>query len=173
MADHITIGDTPPRAQYTANGAQTDFTYPFPVFDETDLRVYVDDALQTLATHYTVTGAGESAGGTVSFLAAPADGAVVTLVRKIVIQRSTDFQESGEFRAKVINDELDKRVAVEQQPLAAGTEQGIAGFNVDGGDFIDSRVHLAGNKTLPDHRVEAKLVLLKETRHAVRRACDA
>ncbi|MCP5367682.1 MAG: hypothetical protein H6907_11540 [Hyphomicrobiales bacterium] len=138
MADHITIGDTPPRVQYAANGTQTDFTYPFPVFDETDLRAYVDDALQTLATHYTVAGAGYSAGGTVTFLAAPADGAVVTLVRRIVIQRTTDFQESGEFRAKVINDELDKRVAVEQQ-LADGLDRSLKLPETDP----------AGNLTLP------------------------
>lgn len=116
MADHIQIGDTAPRIQYTqVSAGNVTFTYPFPIFADGDLVVFVDGAAQTLTTHYAVTGAGDSGGGTVVFVAAPALDAVVTLVRRVVIKRETDFQESGEFRAKVINDELDTRVAVEQQ----------------------------------------------------------
>ncbi len=115
MTDHITIGDITPRIQYTADGAQTQFTYPFPVFEDADLEVYEDATLKTLTTHYTVAGAGDDDGGTVTFLTAPADGVVVTLRRNVAIKRTTDFQEAGEFRAKVINDELDK--------LAAGLQQ--------------------------------------------------
>ena len=113
MADHIQIGDIAPRIQYTGDGTQTVFTYPFPVFKASDMEVYLDDIPQ--ATGYAVDGAGESSGGDVTFSAAPASGALVTLRRRIAIQRTTDFQESGEFRAKVINDELDYLTAALQQ----------------------------------------------------------
>lgn len=113
MTDHIQIGDVSPRIQYVANGAQAQFTYPFPIFAAADLEVYLDQAKQ--GAGFTVTGAGATAGGSVAFAAAPTAGAVVTLRRKIAIKRTSDFQESGEFRAKVINDELDYQTAALQQ----------------------------------------------------------
>lgn len=115
MAEHIQISDVTPRVQYTANGSQTVFTFPFPIFQDADLAVYIDDAVQTVSADFTVLGAGDSAGGTVTFLTAPSDGATVTVLRSIAIERTTDFQDSGEFRAKVINDELDTIVASTQE----------------------------------------------------------
>ncbi|HEC91307.1 MAG TPA: hydrolase, partial [Alphaproteobacteria bacterium] len=101
MATHIQIGDISPRIQYTADGVQTAFTYPFPIFTDADVRVYEDAVLKTLTTDYAVTGAGNSAGGLVTFTVAPAVAVVITLKRALAIKRTTDFQESGEFRAKV------------------------------------------------------------------------
>lgn len=113
MAEHIQIGDVGPRIQYAADGEQTEFTYPFPIFVVTDLEVYLGDVLQEAG--YTVSGAGLSTGGVCVFDTAPADGTVVTLRRRLAIARTADFQESGDFRAKVINDELDRLVAMVQQ----------------------------------------------------------
>lgn len=115
MADHITIGDVSPRIQYTGDAAQVAFTYPFAIFADADIEVYENAELKALTTDYTVTGAGNSAGGTVTFVTAPGSGVIVTLRRNIAVSRTTDFQESGEFRAKVINDELDKMTAQIQQ----------------------------------------------------------
>lgn len=113
MTEHITIGDIRPRIQYTADGAVDTFTYPFPIFEDTDLLVYLDDAAQTAG--YTVSGAGGSAGGSAAFAAAPAAGTVVTLARSVPEERITDFQEGGAFRAAVINEELDRIVCMVQQ----------------------------------------------------------
>ncbi len=110
---HVVIGDITPRIQYVGNGSVTVFAYPFPIFDDTDLQVYLDDALQM--SGYTVTGAGESDGGSATFSVAPGDGVVVTLARSVPIERTTDFQDGGAFRAAVINEELDRIVATEQQ----------------------------------------------------------
>lgn len=115
MADHIKIGDISPRIQYAGDGAQTVFTYPFPIFADADIQVYIDDTLQTITTHYAVAGAGADTGGTITFVAAPVASETVTLVRSLVVKRESDFQESGEFRAKVINDELDKIIAMVQE----------------------------------------------------------
>lgn len=115
MIEHIQMGDISPRIQYAGTGAQVTFTFPFPIFAATDLQVFVDGTLKATVTDYSVTGAGQSTGGTVTFTAAPADGTVVTLRRKLAVQRTTDFQESGDFRAKTINDELDREVAFIQQ----------------------------------------------------------
>jgi len=115
MADHIQIGDISPRIQYSGDGAQTVYTYPFPIFTDTDMKVFEDTTLKALTTDYTVSGAGDSAGGSVTFITAPTNGVLITLKRQISIQRTSDFQESGEFRSKVINDELDTLTASLQQ----------------------------------------------------------
>lgn len=113
MDTHIKIGDVSPRVQYTANGTQVQFTYPFPIFQDADLQVYLDEALQS--SGFTIVGAGDSAGGTVDFDTAPSASVTVTLARRLAIQRTSDFQESGAFRSKVINDELDYLSASLQQ----------------------------------------------------------
>jgi len=115
MAEHIQVGDTAPRIQYTGDGTQAAFTYPFPIFDDGDLEVYIDSTPSILTTDYTVSGAGVSAGGDVSFLIAPANGTLITLRRNIAIQRISDFQQSGVLRAQVLNDELDQLTAEIQQ----------------------------------------------------------
>nr|BDD46343.1 hypothetical protein 3 [Rhodospirillaceae bacterium] len=113
MPTHIQIGDISPHIQYTADGAQDAFTFPFPIFQDSDLDVFLDDAEQ--ASGFSVSGAGTSDGGEVTFDAPPASGAVVTLTRRLAFERLGDFQESGTLRAKVLNDELDYLTAALQQ----------------------------------------------------------
>lgn len=111
--DHIKIPDIEPIVRYTAGGTQTVFTYPFPVFASEDLAVYLDGAKQS--SGFTISGAGETAGGTVTFDSAPVNGTVVTLSRELSIERITDFLEGGDFSAASINNELDYLIAALQQ----------------------------------------------------------
>lgn len=113
MSEHIKIGDVTPRIQYVANGTKRVFPFPFPFFQPTDLHVHVGDAVK--ASGFTVSGAGTSQGGAVTFGVAPAAGALVTLRRRLVFQRMTDFQADGVIRAKSLNDELDFQTAALQQ----------------------------------------------------------
>lgn len=113
MTDHIQIGDVSPSVQYQADGAQCAFPFPFPVFAAGDVEVWLASARQTYG--FTVSGAGLSGGGIITFAVPPAAGTVVTLRRQLAVRRLTDFQEGGAFRAKVINDELDYQTAVLQQ----------------------------------------------------------
>lgn len=64
-------------------------------FSEADLAVYLDGAKQ--ASGYTITGEGETEGGSVIFDAAPALGVVVTLSRELPIARVSDFLEGRRF----------------------------------------------------------------------------
>ncbi|MCS6853157.1 MAG: phage tail fiber protein [Elioraea sp.] len=113
MPEHIVIGDVAPRIQYVASGSQTAFTYPFPIFKPSDLQVFLDG--ERIAEGYAVSGAGRSEGGTIVFSEPPRAGAVITLRRHLRIERVSDFQESGELRARVLNDELDYQTAALQQ----------------------------------------------------------
>ena len=113
MNNHIQISDVTPWIQYAADGSQTQFSYPFPIFVEDDLEVYTGDTKEI--SGYSVLGAGNSYGGSITFDTPPASGVVVTLRRSLAIERITDFQQSGAFRAKDINDELDYLTAALQQ----------------------------------------------------------
>jgi hypothetical protein len=112
MAELI-IGDVRPRNQYVADAIQTTFPYDFPIMDAADLQVVFDDG--DAATSFSVTDVGLSAGGDIVFDAAPATGIRITIYRDMPFARETDFQESGDFRASVINEELDRMAMLLQQ----------------------------------------------------------
>ncbi|MEZ5814993.1 MAG: glycosyl hydrolase family 28-related protein [Alphaproteobacteria bacterium] len=113
MPEHIKMPNIVPIVRYVASGAQTVFTYPFPIFASEDLAVYIDGAKQ--ASGFTINGAGNTAGGDVTFDTAPANGAILTIARELPIERVTDFLEGGDFSAQSINNELDYLIAALQQ----------------------------------------------------------
>lgn len=113
MSEHIRIGDIAPRVHYVADGVQAGFTYPFPVFDAGDIAVLRDGVPSNFG--FTVEGAGSSAGGTIRFAEAPASGTDLTILRRLSIARTTDFQSNGVLRAATLNDELDQQVASLQE----------------------------------------------------------
>lgn len=119
MRSHIKIGNILPHIQYVGDGTVTKFPYPFPVFSQDDIEIYVDDVRQW--SGYSVEGIGTSEGGSVTFASPPPADTTITLRRNLVIQRTTDFQESGDFRAKVLNDEFDYQTAAIQDTVLAVT----------------------------------------------------
>lgn len=102
-----------PRVQYVADGAQRVFTFPFPIFASEDLQVSLGAAPQT--TGFSIAGAGQTAGGSVTFAEAPAAGIAVLLRRRVPVERTTDFRESGPLPASSLNRELDILTACLQQ----------------------------------------------------------
>ena len=113
MTEDIKINAITPRIRYVGDGITTTFSYLFPIFENQDMSIYIDDILQT--SNYNVNGAGNTNGGEVVFNTAPQKGQIITLLRNLEIKRTSDFQESGAFRAKAINHELDYQVACLQQ----------------------------------------------------------
>ncbi|HSO41259.1 MAG TPA: hypothetical protein VLR47_00185 [Rhodospirillales bacterium] len=122
MQEHIKITSTPPRIQYVGDGAQREFFFPFAIFKPEHLEVFLDG--QRLAAGMTVLGAGETAGGSVILDAAPDEGMLVTVRRRIAVERTTDFQPAGAFSARLINDEFDYLTAALQQ-VAADAETSL------------------------------------------------
>jgi hypothetical protein len=122
----ITISDTSPRVQYTATSGQTTFSIPFEFFDDDDIVVIntnaggVDTTLTKAATpsdasQYSVSGAGETGGGSITLGAGATLNDIYTIYRDLPIARSTDFPNSGTFPIETLNTELDKIVAMMQQ----------------------------------------------------------
>ncbi len=129
QSQHIKIEPQTPRIQYSADGEQTFFVFGFPLFDAANLQVFVDEVLQV--GNYTVVGVGSSHGGSIDFVTPPPAGARITLRRMLPVQRVTDFQEGGDFRADTLNHELDYQAAALQQ-VQADMERGIRLSPTDG-----------------------------------------
>lgn len=113
MTDHIKVPAVVPVVRILADGVQTVFTYPFPIFASEDLLVSLDGAPQSYG--FTIQNAGETTGGTVTFATPPANNVVVVLERVLPLERVTDFIEGGDFSARAINNELDYLTASVQQ----------------------------------------------------------
>lgn len=111
----ILINDTSPRSQYTATASQTVFSVPFEFFSNADLLVYQNSTLKTLTTHYTVTGAGLTGGGSITLVTGAAASDIITIVRDIPVARVTDFPTSGPFNIDALNTDLDRLTAMIQE----------------------------------------------------------
>ncbi len=120
----LIVNDTAPRKQYEATAAQDTFAYTFPIYEDSDLVVYLtpvgqaaDDAadILTLTTDYTVSGEGTSNGGNVVLVVAATAGDIITIHRDIPVARTSDYQTNGDLQSTSLNDDLDKLVMMVQQ----------------------------------------------------------
>lgn len=107
--------------EYYANGATTVFPYGFKVFDSSHLAVLVDGVRLTETTDYTVSGVDTDAGGNVTFVSAPTNGAYVQLYRAVPLRRDTDYQANGELSAADLNQDLDLLWQALQEAITTGT----------------------------------------------------
>ncbi|MCW5699286.1 MAG: hypothetical protein KIT00_05555, partial [Rhodospirillales bacterium] len=79
---------------------------------------------KTLNTDFLVSVDSQGAGGVVTFLSGQPADATITIVRSLVIERTSDFQSSGLFRAETLNSELDFQVAA-LQDLASERDRSV------------------------------------------------
>lgn len=104
-----TFTDSANRLTFTADSSTANFTFNFEIADENSIEVYVDNVLQSISTHYTISfNSGTSGTGSVVFNSAPSAGATIILKRDTSIVRATDFQQSGSFLASTVNAEFDR-----------------------------------------------------------------
>ena len=109
----------------TGNGVTTVFPYSYTILRAADLKVTVDGVVQTLTTHYAVSGVGESAGGNVTFVTAPANGLEVVLSRARAYTRvDVDYQRNGSFDEETVDADFDALMHLIQQ-LNAGSMRAI------------------------------------------------
>lgn len=126
MTDAIVIDQNDGFAQQIAAGGQTQFDYDFPLFDENHIKVLRTDAVTgditvlVITTDYTVQDVGEQAGGTITLNPTTyPSGATVndiyTMRLNVPEERTSDFQQAGDFFADVLNEELDLEIQMIQQ----------------------------------------------------------
>jgi hypothetical protein len=111
----MTVSTTTRKKSYTANGSTTVFAYDFRIFSDSDLKVYVDGTLKTLTTDFSVSGAGESSGGNVTFGSAPADTLSVVILRELPRTQATDYVDNSALSATSLEDTADKNLMLIQE----------------------------------------------------------
>jgi len=92
---------------YTGDNSTTEFSFPYLFYDEDHLVVKVDGTTQTITTHYTVAGEGVGAGGTVTFVTAPATDAAIVIQRIVPYTQGTDFSNFDGNPADVTEKQFD------------------------------------------------------------------
>jgi hypothetical protein len=118
----MTISSTTVRNSYSGDGTTDTFTYNFKIFQDSDIQVIIRSAngtetIKTITTHYTVTDAGVSAGGTVIFTVGniPTNTETVVLRRNIPQTQAIDYIANDPFPAESHEEGLDRATMAIQQ----------------------------------------------------------
>ena len=114
----FSITDQTRRAQYTANGSTTEFSFSFQVNNTSDIKVDVDGTLKTESTHYDIKTSSNSIGlnadgtGKVVFRTSPSDhtpanNAVVSVFSDLPLSRSSVYTSGGNITAASLENDFD------------------------------------------------------------------
>lgn len=111
----MTVSSTTSRVDYSG-GAGSTYPYPFRIFQDSDLLVFVDgsDTPASLGADYTVTGAGDAGGGNVVF-SISVNGKKVSIVRDLAATQEVDLVPNDAFPADTVEGELDRLTMLVQQ----------------------------------------------------------
>ena len=113
----MTVSTTTRKKSYTGNGSTTVFAYDFRIFNNSDLKVYVNSVAKTLDSHYTVSGAGAESGGNVTFTSGntPPDTHPVVILRELPRTQATDYVDNSALSATSLEDTADKNLMLIQE----------------------------------------------------------
>lgn len=119
----MTVASETRSVTFSGNGTTTVFPYTFRIFTQNDLRVTLIDAddvatVQTISTHYTVTGANNPNGGNVTMLTAPATGERLVVEIRLPLLQPTDIKNQGAFFPQIHEDQFDRACRQIQQIAA-------------------------------------------------------
>lgn len=109
----FSLTDTVRRVVATGDGSATDYSFSFQVNDTTDVKVYVDDVLQTSPTDYSIVNSTLVAGlntdgtGVVKFVTAPANSTTVSILSQLPLSRSNVYTSGGNITGAALEDDFD------------------------------------------------------------------
>lgn len=114
----FSITDQTRRAQYTANGSTTEFSFSFQVNNTSEIKVDVDGTLKTESTHYDIKTSSNSVGlnadgtGKVVFRTSPSDhtpanNAVVSVFSDLPLSRTSVYTSGGNITAASLENDFD------------------------------------------------------------------
>jgi len=117
----MTISSTVNRTSTDGDGSAVNFSFPYLFFNQDDLTVILVDettnveTTQTITTHYTVTGAGVAAGGTVIMGTAPTTNQKLVIIREEQYTQTLDLVENDPFPSDLVEQQLDTLTMLAQQ----------------------------------------------------------
>jgi hypothetical protein len=87
------------------NDVAKTFPYPGKIFSQFDVEVFLETSTSTqqqqLGTHYSLTGVGAEAGGSVVFLSAPPSGTTVRVQVSVPTTQNTSIKNQGSFNPEI------------------------------------------------------------------------
>lgn len=119
----MTVAITTNRIEYTASGSQSIYDYTFKIFAQDELEVVqvtnatppVESVL-TLTTDYTVSGVGETAGGSITLVAGNLTAGYKLIIRrKMDLLQETSIRNQNEFFPENHENQFDRDVMIAQQ----------------------------------------------------------
>ena len=127
----MTVSTTIIKSSHNGNGSTTTFAYNFKIFADTDLVVIIrssagTETTKTLTTHYTVAGAGDASGGSITFTSGniPASGETVVIRRNVPQTQAIDYIANDPFPAETNEEGLDRTTMIAQQ-ISEATDRSI------------------------------------------------
>ena len=118
----MTVSTTIIKNSHNGNGSTTNFAYQFKILQDSDLVVIIrsstgTETTKTLTTHYTVAGAGDASGGSITFTAGntPASGETVVIRRNVPQTQAIDYIANDPFPAETHEEGLDRTTMIAQQ----------------------------------------------------------
>jgi len=127
----MTVSTTIIKSSHNGNGSTTTFAYNFKIFADTDLVVIIRSAAgtettKTLTTHYTVAGAGDASGGSITFTSGniPVTGETVVIRRNVPQTQAIDYIANDPFPAETNEEGLDRATMIAQQ-VSEATDRSI------------------------------------------------
>ncbi|MCY1197255.1 hypothetical protein D9M72_86170 [compost metagenome] len=119
----MTVPSQTPVTEHIANGATTLFPFGFLCYAASDLEVLAD-LVPVSSADYTVSGLNVPTGGSVNFQSAPDAGVKITIRLAVVLERTTDYQTSGDLLAMTVNRDFD-RLWLAQQSSAVDISSSV------------------------------------------------
>ena len=119
----MTVSSETSRNSYTGNDVTVEFAVSFYFLANTDIKVILYNSTAdtetelTETTHYTLVGAGEAAGGTLTMITAPASNEQLVILRDVSVTQERDYIEHSNFPAESHEQALDKLTMLIQQYL--------------------------------------------------------
>ena len=124
----MTVATVATTQRFNGNDSQTSFSFAYPYFANTDFKVYVNNVLQTLTTHYSVnaTGAlseGKYPGANIVFVTAPVAGSLnVKISRRVTAVQNTDISNITQLNMTDVETTLDKVVIIAQDSVDSANQ---------------------------------------------------
>lgn len=116
----MTVSTTTARVSYAGNGSTVTFNVGFYFLADSHLKVTLraadgTETVKTLTTDYTVSGAGNPSGGSITLGTAPASGVTVVVTRNVPQTQLVDYQPNDPFPATTHEQALDQLTMEVQQ----------------------------------------------------------
>jgi hypothetical protein len=119
----MTVSTTIIKSSHNGNGSASTFAYAFKILQDSDLVVIIrnnstgTETTKTLTTHYTVSGAGDATGGSITFTSGniPANGETVVIRRDVPQTQAIDYIANDPFPAESHEEGLDRAMMTTQQ----------------------------------------------------------